>query len=208
MVRAHPIHGLCVVATVFVLAFVAAMPSPPLTTASILSRPPGDAPVRAASASETPRLRQAVPVDILRVIDGEGQPRALRLLAIDAPESGQAGGEVARDFVAARACGSSAVEWQSHGQDRYGRTVASVSIDGEDLAVALLRAGLVWRVRKYLDGQPAELQSAYENAWRQARESRIGLWAGDPEPPWAWRQHSRPERGHGIDCSAYRGSLH
>jgi endonuclease YncB( thermonuclease family) len=63
-------------------------------------------------------------------------------------------------------------------------------------------------VRKYLDGQPAELQSAYENAWRQARESRIGLWAGDPEPPWAWRQHSRPERGHGIDCSAYRGSLH
>jgi endonuclease YncB( thermonuclease family) len=147
-------------------------------------------------------------LDTLRVIDGEGQPRTLRLLAIDAPESGQAGGEVARDFVAARACGSSAVEWQSHGQDRYGRTVASVSIDGEDLAVALLRAGLVWRVRKYLDGQPAELQSAYEHAWRQARESRIGLWAGDPEPPWAWRQHSRPERGHGIDCSAYRGSLH
>ena len=154
------------------------------------------------------QVERVVDGDTLRVIDGEGQPRTLRLLAIDAPESGQAGGEVARDFVAARVCGSSAVEWQSHGQDRYGRTVASVSIDGEDLAVALLRAGLVWRVRKYLDGQPAELQSAYENAWRQARESRIGLWAGDPEPPWAWRQHSRPERGHGIDCSAYRGSLH
>lgn len=149
------------------------------------------------------RVERVVDGDTLRVVLDSGDSLTLRLLAIDAPESGQTGGAEAREFVAERVCATPVV-WRSHGQDRYGRTVASVEAAGADIGVALVRAGLAWRVRRYLEGQPEDLRSAFEQAWREARDARVGLWAGDPQPPWEWRRTNRPAKGQSILCADRR----
>lgn len=141
--------------------------------------------------------------DTLRFVQADGSLVTLRLLGVDAPESGQEGGTEAREFVAQRVCGVE-VTWRSHGEDRYGRTVASVEVGGDDLGVLLVRNGLAWRVKRYLEAAPDELREAYERAWREARMARIGLWAGDPQPPWEWRRTNRPAKGQGIDCADRR----
>jgi len=148
----------------------------------------------------TGRIERVVDGDTLRFVQPDGDLLTLRLLGVDAPESGQDGGAEAREFVAERVCGVE-VALRSHGEDRYGRTVASIQVAGEDLGVMLVRSGLAWRVKRYLEAAPAELREAYEVAWRDARSGRVGLWAGDPQPPWEWRRTNRPVKGQGIDCA-------
>lgn len=172
-----------------------------MAAAWLLNAPRGADPQAQAAVGPQPgTVERVVDGDTLRVVLDDGGLATLRLLAIDAPESGQEGGAEAREFVAARVC-SGKVSWRSHGQDRYGRTVASVEVGGEDLGVLLVREGLAWRVKRYLEGAPAELREAYEIAWREARAARRGLWAGDPQPPWEWRRTNRPAPGHSILCS-------
>jgi endonuclease YncB( thermonuclease family) len=160
-------------------------------------------PVVAASTAATGTVERVVDGDTLRVSAEDGGSRTLRLLGVDAPESGQDGGAEARDFVAARVCGIR-VRWQEHGTDRYGRSVASVEVEGQDLGLLLVRHGMAWRVRRYLEGQPADVVSAYDEAWREARGAGAGIWAGDPEPPWVWRRSHRPASGHSILCADHR----
>lgn len=148
-------------------------------------------------------VERVVDGDTLRVLGDDGARHTLRLLGVDAPESGQDGGAEAREFVAARVC-SGRVVWRDHGADRYGRSVASVEVDGQDLGLLLVRHGMAWRVRRYLEGQPADTVSAYDAAWQEARSARAGIWAGDPEPPWAWRRTHRPSSGQSIVCADRR----
>ena len=157
----------------------------------------------AATPPRAGRVERVVDGDTLRFVQADGSLVTLRLLGVDAPESGQAGGTEAREFVAQRVCGVE-VAWHSHGEDRYGRTVASVAVGSDDLGVLLVRNGLAWRVKRYLEAAPAELRDAYEAAWREARSGHIGIWAGDPQPPWEWRRTNRPAQGQGIDCAGRR----
>jgi len=156
-----------------------------------------------ADAVQAGRIERIVDGDTLRLVQADGSVLTLRLLGVDAPESGQEGGSEAREFVAALVCGAE-VKWRSHGEDRYRRTVASVEVDGGDLGVLLVRNGLAWRVKRYLEPAPAELREAYEVAWREARGGRVGMWAGDPQPPWEWRRTNRPAKGQGIECADRR----
>lgn len=157
----------------------------------------------ALPATRSGLVERVVDGDTLRVLDADGQRHTLRLLGIDAPESGQDGGAEARSFVADRVC-DGRVTWREHGSDRYGRSVASVEIEGEDLGLLLVRHGMAWRVRRYLEGQPAETLAAYDAAWQEARSARSGIWAGEPEPPWAWRRTHRPSSGQSILCDQRR----
>jgi len=154
-------------------------------------------------AARSGSVERVVDGDTLRVVDGDGQRHTLRLLGVDAPESGQDGGAEARSFVADRVCGGR-VTWREHGADRYGRSVASVEVDGEDLGLLLVRHGMAWRVRRYLEGQPAATVAAFDAAWQEARSARSGIWAGEPEPPWAWRRTHRPSSGQSILCEERR----
>ncbi len=160
-------------------------------------------PVVAAPAAIAGTVERVVDGDTLRVAAEDGGSRTLRLLGVDAPESGQDGGAEARDFVAARVCGIR-VRWQEHGTDRYGRSVASVEVEGQDLGLLLVRHGLAWRVRRYLEGQPVETVAAFDAAWQEARSARSGIWAGEPEPPWVWRRTHRPSSGQSILCDERR----
>lgn len=86
-----------------------------------------------------------------RAVDGDtlayGHER-IRVMGVDAPETFQAkcpaeldAGLRAKAFTAA-ALDRGPVTLERHGRDRYGRTLAVVRIDGRDLAVLLIGAGL------------------------------------------------------------------
>ncbi len=114
--------------------------------------------------------------------DTGGAARKLRLLGIDAPEICQSGGKAARDLLAQLA-------WQRRVTvkvsyfDRYGRGLATVTLDGQDLAARMVRAGQAWSYG--WRGRPG-LYAAEET---QARQSRSGVFAAAiPESPRSFRK--------------------
>lgn len=73
----------------------------------------------------------------------------------------------------------------------YGRAVGLVTFDGQDVNLAHLKAGLAWFYRQYASELNANRRATYEQAERDAREARRGLWA-DPAPVAPW-DHRHPE---------------
>jgi endonuclease YncB( thermonuclease family) len=112
----------------------------------------------------------------------QGRAVQIRLEGIDCPEDGQAFGERAKQFTSDRVFGRE-VDVDVRDVDRYGRLVARVVIDGQDLSVALLRAGLAWHYTEH------STDRTLATAELEARVARRGLWeAGSPTPPWEYRR--------------------
>jgi endonuclease YncB( thermonuclease family) len=125
-------------------------------------------------------------ITVLR--DGHEQVK-IRLYGIDAPESGQPFGKASKQNLSSMVHGQS-VQIEVMDTDRYGRTVARIFVDGEDVNAAQLRSGHAWLYRQYCKtwvcGEWAGLET-------EARSNGAGLWADkDPTPPWQWR---RDEKG-------------
>jgi micrococcal nuclease len=111
----------------------------------------------------------------------------IRLNGIDCPEKGQAFGKRAKQAASDLAFGKE-VTIQTHGHDKYKRTLAEVLLpDGMNLNQELVMQGWCWWYRKYAPGD-----TVLEGLENEAREARIGLWA-DPHqvPPWEWRKSKR-----------------
>ena len=65
-------------------------------------------------------------------------------------------------------------------------------VDGKDVGLAQLDAGLVWWYRKYANEQPPMERLEYEMAETKTAVDRKGLWSDpNPIPPWEWRKASR-----------------
>jgi micrococcal nuclease len=121
--------------------------------------------------------------DTVTVLRG-GEQVKLRLACIDAPERGQAFGSRSRDLLAELVMGR-AVTLEVIDRDQYGRTVARLHVDGNDVNLAMVRAGLAWHYRYHCPDD-----AALAAAEAEAREARRGLWAdAHPEAPWEWRRH-------------------
>lgn len=72
------------------------------------------------------------------------------------------------------------------GQDRYGRTLGTLEIDGQDVNRQMVLDGLAWHYTRYSDD---ERLAAAE---REARAAGRGLWRDPrPVPPWEWRASER-----------------
>lgn len=120
--------------------------------------------------------------DTIKVRCGEAPEEKVRLLQIDAPEKSQAFGTRAKEALSALIFGKS-VELERGGQDRYGRTLARITLDNNDINFEMVREGYAWCYRKYLTEQGC---LALEEG---ARSGRRGLWAdAEPLPPWEFRQ--------------------
>ncbi len=110
---------------------------------------------------------------VSRVFDGDslwirplagGPYRKLRLDGIDAPEICQPGGTRARDALAARVLGQ-VVEVRLRGHDSYGRGIARLWHQGDDVAAWLVSRGLAW---SYRWGRSLGPYAREEQASRQA----------------------------------------
>lgn len=127
---------------------------------------------------------------VTRVLDGDtievfrnGTAR-IRIEGVDCPESGQAFGQVARNFTR-QLLFDRTVNVRPVTTDRYGRIVARVLVDGRDVSLELVTAGLAWHYTTY--SSDAVLASAE----REARSAHRGLWAdARPVPPWVQRRPS------------------
>ncbi len=74
-------------------------------------------------------------------------------------------------------------------RDRYGRIVGFVIVDGQDVNLAQVKAGMAWFYRYYQKELSPEDRRRYAKAEDQARTDRLGLWQDkNPMPPWEWRR--------------------
>ena len=124
------------------------------------------------------------------------RPERIRLSGIDCPEKGQAFGNKAKQAVAAFVYGKQ-VRLQTHGQDKYVRTLADVLLfNGTNINHELVKDGWCWCYRKYAPGD-----TVLEGLEREAREARRGLWVDPtPIPPWVYR---KARRGQSLDLSEF-----
>lgn len=145
---------------------------------------------RRTSTPPAPKWATVVAVhdgDSVRVLPfGTGGQLILRLSGLDAPELCQAGGLAARDALRQRIAGQ--LVWvQISGRDDYGRWLAQLQHQGEDLGPWLVSQGWAWSYRR--GARPGR----YDGLEAEARQQGRGVFA-DPlaEEPRAFRRrHGR-----------------
>src|SRR4029078_7498551 len=141
--------------------------------------------------TSTSAIAESVTAKVVAIVDGDtievlhdNHSERIRLNGIDCPERGQAYGTKAKQATSELVFGKE-VTLETHGLDRYGRTIADVSLpEGINLNLELVRNGWCWWYPKYAPDNVvlSELQ-------RRARRSGVGLWADpDPMPPWLYRR--------------------
>lgn len=105
----------------------------------------------------------------------------IRLEGIDAPEHGQDFSARSKELLSALVFGNE-VQVQETGKDKYGRTLARISVGGQDVSLQLVRFGLAWHYKEY------SRDTALANAELAARAAGLGLWAlPNPMAPWDFR---------------------
>jgi micrococcal nuclease len=111
-----------------------------------------------------------------------GPVRRIRLEAMDAPEICQSWGPQARQALMQRVQ-NRRVQVKGHAHDVYGRLVARISVDGEDVGAWMVAQGHAWSYRWH--GRKGRYDAEATAARRQAR----GLFASaSPEPPRDFRR--------------------
>jgi endonuclease YncB( thermonuclease family) len=129
--------------------------------------------------------------DTLTVLDESKRQHKVRLVGIDAPERKQAFGTVSRQNLADLVFGKKvAVEWSK--QDHYQRVLGKVLLNGQDINLKQIKAGLAWHYKLYDKDQRLADRRLYAEAQKAASLNSIGLWS-DPAPvaPWDFR-HNKP----------------
>lgn len=104
--------------------------------------------------------------DTIRVRDDAGAIHRIRFNSVDTPELAQDFGTVARDFIVNK-IGNDRVTIEAEGEDQFGRLIAVVKVNGENLNEELLRAGLGWWFYHYSDDTSLALLEAEAKAMRR-----------------------------------------
>lgn len=138
------------------------------------------------AADFTGRVVGIIDGDTIEVLHNQ-RAEPISLNGIDCPEKGQAFGQRAKHAVADLAFRKD-VTVQTHGKDKYKRTLAEVLLpDGTNVNHMLVKEGWCWWYRKY-----APLDTELEELEKSAREAKKGLWVDpQPVPPWCWRKQMK-----------------
>ena len=130
-------------------------------------------PTIVCAADYTGKVVGVLDGDTIEVLHNQ-HPDRIRLSGIDCPEKGQAYGTRAKQAMSELVYGKE-VTVQTHGHDKYKRTLADLILsDGTSVNQQLVKEGWCWWYRKYAPGD-----TVLEGLEKDARETRIGLWA-DP----------------------------
>jgi endonuclease YncB( thermonuclease family) len=132
--------------------------------------------------------------DTITILDSANTQHRIRLAGIDAPESHQAFGEQSRLSLSEMIFGKDvSVSYQKI--DQYGRLVGKIILDGKDINLEQVKAGMAWHYKFYEDEQTPEDRDLYAKAEEESRAARRGLWQ-DPNPtePYQFRKEEKRER--------------
>jgi len=111
-------------------------------------------------------------------------PKKLRLQGLDAPELCQTGGPASREALRALVA-QQMLKVRVKYTDDYGRGLAHIEADGQDIAAVMVRSGQAWSYRWRRSLGPYARQEA------QARKARVGLFANPaPELPGDFRRRN------------------
>ncbi len=119
------------------------------------------------------------------VVDGDsvwvrpqqgGKPISVRVDGIDAPEICQTGGDTARDALQRRVLGLQVVI-EGRSRDDYGRLLARIILDGDDVGARMVKDGNAWSYRYRGSAGP------YATQQRLAESARRGIFADTSAPP-------------------------
>lgn len=129
--------------------------------------------------------------DTVTVLDSSKVQFKIRLMGIDAPEKKQAFGNKSKQSLSALVFNKQ-VSVQYSKQDRYGRTVGKIIVNGIDANLEQVKAGMAWHYKQYQNEQSEEDRALYAQAEVQARMEKRGLWFdAEPTPPWEWRKQQK-----------------
>ena len=129
--------------------------------------------------------------DTLRVVRGSEELK-IRFCGIDAPEKKMSMGIESRDHLRSLVdISGGEVLLIPVEQDRYGRTVAEVYVKDSrstaiNLNVQMVRDGYAWHYEKYSGNCP--IRDEFAIAQEMAQSENLGIWNGNPQPPWEWRK--------------------
>lgn len=132
--------------------------------------------------------------DTVTVLDSDKKQHKIRLAGIDAPESDQPFGRASKENLSKLVYGKHVtVVWEK--VDRYRRTVGKILLDGQDINLEQVKAGLAWHYKKYQDEQSPEERKIYALAETEARTAKLGLWNdGRSIEPGRWREDAKLQR--------------
>lgn len=112
--------------------------------------------------------------DTIVVLDDGNGTYKIRLQGIDAPEGGQAFGDRSGQNLSEMVSGKQVeIEWSK--RDRYRRLVSKVLLEGNDVCLQQIKAGMAWHYKYYQNEQSANDRELYATAETEARSARLGL---------------------------------
>ena len=126
---------------------------------------------------------------VVKIVDGdtfdllttENNTVRIRMNGIDCPERKQDFYQVAKDALATYIF-KNKVQLITFGKDRYGRVLATVFSNGQNINLAMVRDGYAWHFKKYSS------DSSLAKAENEAMEAKKGLWKmANPIAPWDYR---------------------
>jgi endonuclease YncB( thermonuclease family) len=132
--------------------------------------------------------------DTITVLDSSNTQHRIRLEGIDAPEAHQAFGTPSKKNLSEMVFGKDVtIVYQK--TDQYGRLVGKIVLDGKDINLEQVKAGMAWHYKEYQREQTPEDRDLYATAEDEARNARRGLWQdADPVEPSAFRKEQKRER--------------
>jgi len=148
--------------------------------------------------------------DTVTLLDANNTRYKIRLAGIDAPESRMPYGQKAKAYLAELVFGKEVIA-STRKLDRYGRTIATLVVEGKDANLAMLQAGLAWHYKQYAREQPEVEAIAYALAEVEAREKKLGLWQDvEPMAPWDWRHAPRANADSAPKATfkSHMGAIH
>jgi endonuclease YncB( thermonuclease family) len=155
----------------------------PLLALTLLAAP------LASAETLTGRVVGIADGDTITGLDSTNDQHKVRLAGIDAPEKRQPFGNVAKQNLA-RLVARKAVSVEYVKFDRYRRLVGKVTVNGVDVQLEQLRAGLAWWYKKYERDQSPQDRVTYAAVEQEAQKARRGLWQEkEPVAPWEWRRN-------------------
>ena len=149
-----------------------------------------DKPAKGQVVFEVVGVNDGDTVTVLLKTDEEKKQRKIRLATIDAPEYNQPFGKKSRRHLSDLVYRKE-ITINKMGQDRYGRIIAEIFVDGKNINVEQIRNGYAWHYKRHQRQQTYEQRIVYSQAQNEAKEKRLGIWQlKKPIPPWAYRKRN------------------
>jgi endonuclease YncB( thermonuclease family) len=148
-------------------------------------------PAPAAAAEYAGRIVGVIDGDTVELLTSTRELHRVRLSGIDAPESRQPFGQVAKQALSSLVFNRQVLV-STEKKDRNGRLVGKVLVAGQDANLQMVRRGYAWHFKRYEREQSPEDRRRYSAAEQEARAAHRGLWSDvRPVAPWDFRARRR-----------------